>query len=805
MALRIAKARLTRTPATLLREAYAAIERQDRPEAIARLLDLLELTPDDATSYRHLAVLLVDEGALDRALLSAREALRLEPDQADTCNVLGFILYQLGWTRTATMAFRRALALQEDHPGARENLLACIAHERNQGSAEEPAELDAVRTMLEVRQPRLSLCMIVKNEEEVLDACLSSVRGFVDEICIVDTGSTDGTLAIAEAHGARIGHHAWTGDFAEARNKSLEMATGDWILVLDADEELAPESGPLLRETLRRRDHGAFGLVIDNALGGGAGEVQRATILRLFRNLPEMRFWGRVHEQIFPAMNEVGVTSGEVAVRLIHKGYTEEMMTRRNKNQRNLDLLLQQERELPEPHPYNQFHLGNQYKRLGEPGKAEQHYRKAIELLHAVDPWTRAPYHAPLLYGLVLVLRERGALEEAAEWAEKAIRIFPDSANCLHQLALIRLSQGDVDTAMEVLDRVLTLKDRPFAGGTDLGVFDYLNDAARGVCLARQGKLDEARECLQRAVDASPKALPAVEVNLATVELAKGMDLAGTDRLARIVAEHPEEAGAWLLLAQHHIKRGNLAESLALLGQACSTHPEIPDFHHERADLLLRLGRVEEAIRVLEKMHSLAEGTRRAGITLGVARLIRGDADAGTRLKADAMASDDAETRKAWLATAHLLDCCLGLPGEPGDLLAVGFAPAEFRAQWQGLLRTLLAHGRADAIEHMLRVQATHEAALPGLGKDLAIILLGAGFEDPALALLLAHRESHPEDATTYLHLARICLARNLFEDGVELLQESIRLDPGLSMARRMLVRMRKLARAAATTAASAS
>ena len=94
---------------------------------------------------------------------------------------------------------------------------------------------------------KLSLCMIAKNEEKYLGRCLASVRGVVDEIILVDTGSTDRTAEIAQSFGARVGHHAWQDDFSEARNASLELATGDWILALDADEELAPASRERLR------------------------------------------------------------------------------------------------------------------------------------------------------------------------------------------------------------------------------------------------------------------------------------------------------------------------------------------------------------------------------------------------------------------------------------------------------------------------------------------------------------------------------------------------------------------------------
>jgi len=92
----------------------------------------------------------------------------------------------------------------------------------------------------------LSLSMIVKNEEPFLAHCLDSVRGLVDEMVILDTGSTDGTLEIARAAGARVFQSPWRDDFSAARNASLEKATGDWILILDADEELpASEHAPL--------------------------------------------------------------------------------------------------------------------------------------------------------------------------------------------------------------------------------------------------------------------------------------------------------------------------------------------------------------------------------------------------------------------------------------------------------------------------------------------------------------------------------------------------------------------------------
>ena len=97
----------------------------------------------------------------------------------------------------------------------------------------------------------ISLCMMVKNEEEFLPRCLESVKDVVDEIVIVDTGSTDRTVEIAESYGARVYHHPWENDFSKHRNQSISYASGAWILEMDADEEFFSEDTQKIGKTLQ--------------------------------------------------------------------------------------------------------------------------------------------------------------------------------------------------------------------------------------------------------------------------------------------------------------------------------------------------------------------------------------------------------------------------------------------------------------------------------------------------------------------------------------------------------------------------
>ncbi|MGH8164769.1 MAG: glycosyltransferase, partial [Rhodanobacteraceae bacterium] len=187
----------------------------------------------------------------------------------------------------------------------------------------------------------VSLCMIVKNEERFLERCLTSAAAAVDEINIVDTGSTDGTLEIAGRFGARIEHREWRDDFSWARNESLAMATRRWILQLDADEELLPESIEPLR-TLKNVPAHLTALWIrcinKSDQYHGSGQLSHA-ITRIFPNNERIRFIHPIHEFVTVDGIPSGVSAVASAVKLLHHGYMSDVVRNRDKFSRNLALI----------------------------------------------------------------------------------------------------------------------------------------------------------------------------------------------------------------------------------------------------------------------------------------------------------------------------------------------------------------------------------------------------------------------------------------------------------------------------------
>jgi glycosyltransferase involved in cell wall biosynthesis len=302
----------------------------------------------------------------------------------------------------------------------------------------------------------LSLSMIVKNEEKFLDGCLLSVRGSVDEIVVVDTGSTDATKEIAERHGAKVFDFAWNDDFSAARNYALEQCAGKWILYLDADERLAEGQSALLRRLISSSDVGAYNVVIENPHSLKQGDFRQENAYpRLFRRVPGVRFEGKVHEQIWPSLLQQKLVVKQSALVLHHLGYSQGYDMVRQKAERNLGLLRLQLAEHPDD-AYAAFQVGNSLVVLQRYDEAEPVLMQVV----AHDGLDRTN-RASAFNLLAEIAVKRGRLADAVQYCIKSVQLAPRQVMAHWFLSLLYFDLKEYSKAVDALTSVERLLQLP--------------------------------------------------------------------------------------------------------------------------------------------------------------------------------------------------------------------------------------------------------------------------------------------------------------------------------------------------------
>lgn len=301
----------------------------------------------------------------------------------------------------------------------------------------------------------LSLSMIVRNEEEFLEGCLESVYNLVDEIVIVDTGSTDKTIEIAEKYKAKIYHFHWIDDFAAARNESLKHCTGKWILYMDADERLKIQNPRLFRDFLQQipEDIGGINCIIESEHWklDGESEVHRGGYPRLFRNLgyPNIEFRGRVHEQISPSILEKGKSFINSEIVIEHLGYNREREIMEQKIKRNYRLLLQHVKEEP-TNGYSWYQLGQTLAQMKLVKEAEEAIRFAIQCGN-LSKSVMASASATLAQ----LTGNQKRFDEALKWSEISLQNAPDQIYSMHLKAFALLYLGKYEESEKLFEEIL--------------------------------------------------------------------------------------------------------------------------------------------------------------------------------------------------------------------------------------------------------------------------------------------------------------------------------------------------------------
>ena len=302
--------------------------------------------------------------------------------------------------------------------------------------------------------PTVSACMIVKNEAENLDRCLRSLQGAVDEIIVVDTGSTDATVSVAHKHKAQVLNFEWCDDFAAARNESIRHARSDWVLWLDADEELVEEHRGDLRRLCARPEQPEGYLISCHNLSTRSGDVNSVIRQwRLFRNHLGFRFSGRIHEHLMRADGGTEmylIFQDDVWVR--HWGYLPEpalVERKRIRNQRLLEMALADNPDSPFAH----YNLGKQHVAAYEFTEGLPYLARAVELWQQTNPGPQA-YVGNMFALAINAAVELGHNQRAIEFE----RLVPDavlSPDILFQAGVAWMRLGQREEAMRRFHRAI--------------------------------------------------------------------------------------------------------------------------------------------------------------------------------------------------------------------------------------------------------------------------------------------------------------------------------------------------------------
>lgn len=263
----------------------------------------------------------------------------------------------------------------------------------------------------------ISFCMIVRDEEVNLERCLSSLQQVPNkEIIMVDTGSTDRTKIIAKQYQANIIDHKWNNDFSDARNIAMEYARGDWVLILDADEELAPNSYENLKSDIMQPNIIGYRLPLENV---GSPLNGLNYVPRLFRNAPGLYFIGKIHETIYASLLVAGeqwnMKQGIGCTKILHHGYQPEQIINKDKIKRNLALYEDALTELPDE-PSIMMNYAHDLNHDGQTEKAYEIYKKIHGILeqHKTEEIT-AEVREQFIHNYAVFLAQEKKMEELVE------------------------------------------------------------------------------------------------------------------------------------------------------------------------------------------------------------------------------------------------------------------------------------------------------------------------------------------------------------------------------------------------------
>jgi glycosyltransferase involved in cell wall biosynthesis len=349
----------------------------------------------------------------------------------------------------------------------------------------------------------LGVHLIVRNEEDCLERCLQSLVQLAEETIVIDTGSTDRTIEIAHSYGAKVFFYRWEDDFSAVRNFAISQATTDWVLIMDADEELV-SGAEQVRDFLEAAESDLFTVEIENCFGEQGWEKVTSKPSRLFRREKGFRFLGIIHEQLVLPDDSPAPQAASSPLRLRHDGYLPTVIQKKKKAERNLQIIEKLVKQKPDD-PFQLYNLGVTQCQLRNPVKAAESFVKALTVVPE-----QSAYRPTLIRDTVKVWQELERWEDAVELLHIECYRYPDYAD-LHHLEGVALEHlGRLPEAFDSYRKATETGSSETAYVTEAGIGSFRTRHAMARIACRLGDLEQANALYTACLENHPVYEPAL-------------------------------------------------------------------------------------------------------------------------------------------------------------------------------------------------------------------------------------------------------------------------------------------------------
>lgn len=583
---------------------WAADQKEDALDYLERGFILSPMLTDNASMYHTALTELEQFGRAEKLFKDAKE---LHPENKRILFLLIDILIKQGKFDTAMEEIERAMLTM----GSDEGMIAAALAIRGKVGIKEIGKAAKNRGSL-------SLCMIVKNEERHLTRCLLSAAPVADEMIVVDTGSTDKTKDIATVFGAKVFDFPWTDDFSEARNQSLERATGDWVLVLDADEVISPLDYPAIEKIVRKKPARPVAFVMRtrnytdsvNTKGWVANDRKYlreeagtgwypSDKVRLFVNDPRVRFENPVHEFVEGTLKKAGIETKFSEIPVHHYGrFDTDKIAQKGKQ---YFLLGKKKIEEKKGDIKAMKELAVQAAELGEFDAALEMWEKVIAL-DEKDPMA--------FLNMSFAYMKQKNYREAMVVSRRALELDPTIKEAVLNYAGCEVVIGDMKKAISLLE--VLLKQEPYypPGMLLIASACYLDGQKERAIEIFETLRRKGFNCTGFFIDEAEDFLSQGRLDRASLLLEAAIK---TENISA------DTAGVFNKLGEAFKREGQIEDAIASFEKAVGIKPDFPEAHYNLGCVYNKVKRHKEAIACYREALRHKPEFAEAGYNMGIA------------------------------------------------------------------------------------------------------------------------------------------------------------------------------------------